>query len=426
MADRRDRRAGSARAASAPEGDDGRAAHLRLERGERDPGEDVGVVLADDLQRLAQDVAVDQEALGDVPVGAPASDDRGGCLLNRIPVHAVAQYGAGTLAASRILVVAVVVGQRNVALLDADPELGAALAEEDLAQVRRLLVVPVLTVEAGAFDVGELEDDPSLGLLVLDGLVTVNITLQDRVASDLAGPGDVLHTSAVPEVFLPVTLGHVANEPTRLAVLDRRFIAAARRWPALLLALHERLRLQERRHAVHAALGKLPRVEDRVLALLWHLAERWGRVTSDGVVVPLALTHEALGRLAGAARPTISLALAELARTGAVTRRDDGAFVLSHASREVLEEAVGPTGRAPGLTVVRTADAGELADAGTAQRPGLVDIATLRRRIAALHDELPERARGIEEALATAKARNSRSSALRAQVAADRESRRGR
>ena len=28
--------------------------------------------------------------------------------------------------------------------------------------------------------------------------------------------------------------------------------------------------------------------------LLWYLAERWGRVTPDGVIVPLRLTHETL------------------------------------------------------------------------------------------------------------------------------------
>lgn len=54
--------------------------------------------------------------------------------------------------------------------------------------------------------------------------------------------------------------------------------------------------------------------------MLWHLADRWGRVTPDGVIVPLKLTHEALGRLVGAQRPTVTLALGELVASGRVTR----------------------------------------------------------------------------------------------------------
>jgi CRP/FNR family cyclic AMP-dependent transcriptional regulator len=47
-----------------------------------------------------------------------------------------------------------------------------------------------------------------------------------------------------------------------------------------------------------------------------------------GVVVPIELTHTALGRLIGARRSTVTLALGELSRSGTVVRRDDGAWVL--------------------------------------------------------------------------------------------------
>ncbi len=73
--------------------------------------------------------------------------------------------------------------------------------------------------------------------------------------------------------------------------------------------------------------------------------------------------------------------------------------------------------------MVRTVDAGTLPDSSPATRPPLVDIMALRRRIAALHDELPERTRGVEELLASAKAGTERSTALRARVAADRDHR---
>jgi hypothetical protein len=51
-------------------------------------------------------------------------------------------------------------------------------------------------------------------------------------------------------------------------------------------------------------------------------------VTPGGLVVPLQFTHEALGRLIGARRPTVSLALKELSSAGLLSRRDDGAWLL--------------------------------------------------------------------------------------------------
>jgi CRP-like cAMP-binding protein len=46
-------------------------------------------------------------------------------------------------------------------------------------------------------------------------------------------------------------------------------------------------------------------------------------------VLDLPLTHELIGRMVGARRPTVSLALAELAQAGTLVRRLDGAWVLS-------------------------------------------------------------------------------------------------
>jgi hypothetical protein len=69
-------------------------------------------------------------------------------------------------------------------------------------------------------------------------------------------------------------------------------------------------------------------VDRRLKALFWHLAERWGRVSGDGVIVPLALTHRILGQLVGARRPTVSTALSELAERGELVRRPDGSWLL--------------------------------------------------------------------------------------------------
>ena len=58
--------------------------------------------------------------------------------------------------------------------------------------------------------------------------------------------------------------------------------------------------------------------------LLWHLAGRWGRVRSDGAIVPLRLTHAVLAELVAARRPTVTSALSDLSRRGLVTAFHDG------------------------------------------------------------------------------------------------------
>jgi CRP/FNR family transcriptional regulator, cyclic AMP receptor protein len=76
------------------------------------------------------------------------------------------------------------------------------------------------------------------------------------------------------------------------------------------------------------AIASLNSVESRLLALFWHLAEDWGRQTTDGVLVPLRLSHRLIGELVGARRPTVSTAPAKLAREGRLTRRDDASWLL--------------------------------------------------------------------------------------------------
>ena len=104
--------------------------------------------------------------------------------------------------------------------------------------------------------------------------------------------------------------------PLTVAVLDRRFAAEMARYPEITAALFDRLSERSLRLATTQAISQLTRVDRRLKALFWHLAERWGRVSGDGVIVPLALTHRILGQLVGARRPTVSTALSELAERG--------------------------------------------------------------------------------------------------------------
>ena len=107
--------------------------------------------------------------------------------------------------------------------------------------------------------------------------------------------------------------------------------ASPPRWsqyPEITAALFDRLSERSLRLATTQAISQLTRVDRRLKALFWHLAERWGRVGGEGVVIPLALTHRILGQLVGARRPTVSTALSELAERDELVRRADGSWLL--------------------------------------------------------------------------------------------------
>jgi hypothetical protein len=71
--------------------------------------------------------------------------------------------------------------------------------------------------------------------------------------------------------------------------------------------------------------------------LLWHLAERWGRVGNDGVIIPVRLTHSVLASLVAARRPTVSAALGDLEQHGLVRRIEQGLLLVGEPPGELLE-----------------------------------------------------------------------------------------
>ena len=226
----------------------------------------------------------------------------------------------------------------RVALLEADPELASGLPEDERERAERALVVQSLVVQPGPWDGIPTS---AFALLVAEGLVVRETAVGGRLLPQVLGAGDVLEAWPEPEGVLAAEVGTTVAEQTTLLVLDTRFLAAAARWPTLMVEVQRRLAMQAHRLAVQGAICQLARVELRVLALLWHLAERWGRVSREGVVLPVKLTHETLGRFVGARRPSVTLAMGQLADDDLITRRDDGAWVLPPRSQEVLADWLG-------------------------------------------------------------------------------------
>ena len=225
----------------------------------------------------------------------------------------------------------------TVSLLDVDPDLTAGVPEEDIALARRTLVRPRYEIPKGRWspELLRAHDHGAFAVLVVDGAILRQLDLVDRHCMQVFGPGDVLQSPADATTFeCPVSW--TALRPSSVVVLDERYTLASQRWPSLATNLHRRLLDQADRAALHAAIAQLPRVDRRILALFWQLAERWGRVTPFGVEVPLELTHESLGRLVGAQRPTVTLALRDLAEEGVVTRSARRGWLLDRSSRHAL------------------------------------------------------------------------------------------
>ena len=152
----------------------------------------------------------------------------------------------------------------------------------------------------------------------------------DHPCAELLGPGDLLRAweDRDAEVLLPRTVEWSALSTVRLAVIDQALAVRAAQWPEIFASLVERAARRAERLVVMQAIAHLTRVDDRLLALLWCLAERWGRVSPNGVVVSLRLPHRTLAGMVGARRPSVTTALGQLIARGEVERRPDGGWLL--------------------------------------------------------------------------------------------------
>ncbi|HEV2769172.1 MAG TPA: Crp/Fnr family transcriptional regulator [Solirubrobacteraceae bacterium] len=226
-----------------------------------------------------------------------------------------------------------------ISLLDAMPELGDDLPAEEYEAARRTLKTPERELEPGRWQPDAITLRPTMGLLVTEGLLTRTVGLIGRTATELLGPGDVLRPweDEAPDAG-PVRLevSWCVLDRATLALLDRRLVAAAAHWPEVVGALSRRAVSRSHRLMLQLACSHLPRLDDRLLVLFWHLAERWGRVGPGGVLVPLRLTHRTLADLVGARRPSVTAALGDLSRRGLITRAGDGWVLQGDPSEPLL------------------------------------------------------------------------------------------
>jgi CRP-like cAMP-binding protein len=113
-----------------------------------------------------------------------------------------------------------------------------------------------------------------------------------------------------------------AIEDALMHLVDRRRLDAWMHDPALAANVVRVLSAQIADRELAVAIALEPRVERRLLLKLRQLAERWGRVTPDGIRLDLRLTHQELANMVGAVRESVTIALGRLASAGEIEVRN--------------------------------------------------------------------------------------------------------
>jgi hypothetical protein len=210
-------------------------------------------------------------------------------------------------------------------LLDLDVELADELDVRMRLAARSSVTALTFEEDDGAVGLGEwlALAAPGPGVLVLDGVVAATVAVGDRITAELVGAGDLIQPCPADPAELVCEVGWRALVPTRFAVLDAGFVHRVQPWPQIGAALLRRAARRTRRLDVQRAIAAQPRLEVRLALLMWHLAARWGKVEPGGVRLCLPLTHQLLGRLISAERPSVSHALARLAHAGLLSGHGD-------------------------------------------------------------------------------------------------------
>jgi CRP/FNR family cyclic AMP-dependent transcriptional regulator len=207
-------------------------------------------------------------------------------------------------------------------LLDLDDDLAEEVEVRMRLSAHQHATARLLDAESGECDLSSwfARVDRGPGLFIVDGLLAVDTRVVDRTTTELLGSGDLLQPPGRHDDDL-VERETVwrALAPSRLALLDTDFAERVRSWPQILNALFRRAERRSDDLDMIRAISCQPRLDVRLVLLLWHLAARWGRVEPTGLRLTLPLTHRLLGQLVAAERPSISHALRRLSQAGIVT-----------------------------------------------------------------------------------------------------------
>lgn len=173
-------------------------------------------------------------------------------------------------------------------------------------------------------------------IVIAEGFVAWRTSVVGGQSVTLAGPGDVLLPHGEAEAG-PVARA-IAWRPLtalRLAVIEERVLSAAgAELTEALLAVRGRAAGTQ---GLLTAASRIPRIERRVLTLLWVMGERWGRAGTEGIQLDLPIAGDVLALVAATDLRTAHDALDALLTNGRIRSGDGDTVILPAAQTQALE-----------------------------------------------------------------------------------------
>jgi CRP/FNR family transcriptional regulator, cyclic AMP receptor protein len=219
-------------------------------------------------------------------------------------------------------------GVRVVQLLECDPDLGEGLTEKERACAAEALPAQAASLDPGPWQPGAQAAEPGhLGYLIAGGLIVRRVEIGPGSSVELLGEGDLLRPWQEETSSFSTASWEVLERTTVLA-LGPGLARDATRWPVILANLVDRGVRRSRAMAADAAIASIVGLEERLLILLWKVAETWGETRGDGVHITIRLPHRLLAELVGARRPSVTSALSELQQSGRLVSTSHGCWIL--------------------------------------------------------------------------------------------------
>ena len=215
-----------------------------------------------------------------------------------------------------------------MSLLQVEPELGAALTDQQREAAEQSLQTPTLSLGVGLWQPQQAESGDGFSYLLIEGMLLRRVVLRGGRSVELLAQGDCLLPWREESASFSRAEWQVV-EAARLAVLDLRAGSNLACLPQIASMVAARAIDRSRRLALQSATMSIVGIEERLHALFWALAERWGRVGEKGVELALNVSQDVLAEMVGARRPTVNSALGSLANRGVLIPLGSGQWLLS-------------------------------------------------------------------------------------------------
>lgn len=254
---------------------------------------------------------------------------------------------------------------RVLDVIDGD---SAGLDGQALAAAREHVTADVVALSADRREAALPLDRVRHGLLVCSGFLLLETAFDGRAIAELVGPGDVLLAPRPNPLSAACKTSSRPIGPVRLALLDDAFELRVAPWPGILTALLRRAGERAARSSAERAMLAVPNVELRIQLFLRNYAAQWGQTRDDGFLVPVAVTHDALGLLIGARRPTVTTALSALRARGVLELQADRTWLLRPDDVPALTRSTPPVRSAPAPAETLASSSASLTTASLSQR----------------------------------------------------------